>query len=94
MSSLPLRHLIIFHVVITHVDFKIHAKKEAVIHIVCTKLMLITVVSHFCIDGPVLIEMYSTVKDIKIIMNMVIIIFYIQKSTVDLHSNDTVLCKL
>lgn len=54
-------------------------KKKAVSHTVCTKLILITVVSHSCSDGTVLTEMYSAVKDIKIIMNMLIILFYVQK---------------
>lgn len=54
-------------------------EKKAVSHTVCTKLILITVVSHSCSDGTVLTEMYSAVKDIKIIMNMLIILFYVQK---------------
>lgn len=63
-------------------------KKKAVSHTVCTKLILITVVSHSCSDGTVLTEMYSAVKDIKIIMNMLIILlcakilqwFYIRRT--------------
>lgn len=63
-------------------------EKKAGSHTVCTKLILITVVSHLHSDGTVLTEMYSTVKDIKIIMNMLIILFYIQNPTMVLYSND------
>lgn len=83
--TLPLRHLI-FYVVIIHVNFELQKEKKAVRHTVCTKLILITVVSHLSSDGTVLTEMYSTVKDIKIIMNMLIILFHIQNPTMVLYS--------
>lgn len=71
-------------------------EKKAVSHTVCTKLILITVVSHSCSDGTVFTEMYSAVKDIKIIMNMLIILFYVQNSTMVLYLKDnrTILYKL
>lgn len=45
-------------------------------HTVCTELTLITA-SHLCLKGTVSIGMYSTLKDIKIIMIMLIILYYI-----------------